>query len=125
MSHVEGHVAANEESLAVDDLVVPVDELVPLMRPDLLRLLVDVLVRLGTDVVAASLDREIKGLEGHRAGRRAHDTLVLGFDLVHQPLEQTQAACEPETESSAAIIIVHRSNVQIEQRQPVARCTRR
>jgi len=59
MSHVKGHVGANKDSLAVNDLVIPVDELIPLMRPDLLDLVIDVFMRLGTDVVVASLNREI------------------------------------------------------------------
>jgi hypothetical protein len=59
MSHVKGYVGANKDGLAVNDLVIPGDELIPLMRPNLLDLVIDVFMRLGTDVVVASLNREI------------------------------------------------------------------
>lgn len=83
ISHVKGYIGANEESLTVNDLIVPADKLIPLMGPDPLRFLIDVLVRLGADVIVASFDRKLNGLERYRAGRRPYGILVLGIDLVH------------------------------------------
>ena len=58
VAYLKWHIVSNEESLSVNDLIVPADKLIPLMRPDPLHFLIDILVRLCANVVAASLDRE-------------------------------------------------------------------
>lgn len=83
ISHVKGHIGVDEDSFSVNDLIIPANKLVPLMRPDSLGLLIDVFVRLGADVVVASLDRKVERLQGYRAGRRVHGTFVLGADFRH------------------------------------------
>ena len=87
-THVHGHVAGNEERLAVDELVVPADELFPLVGPDLFELLVDVLVGLAADEVAAAADREVESAKGYHTALGAHRFLATGFHLVHQPFQE-------------------------------------
>jgi len=94
MSHVKAYVGANKDSLAVNDLVIPGDELIPLMRPNFLDLVIDIFMRLSTDVVVASLNREIQSLDRYRTFRRKHS--VLDVILLYQPLQEIQAAGEPE-----------------------------
>lgn len=82
ISHVKRHVGMNEESLTTNDLIVPANKLIPLVRPDSLSLLIDVLVWLSTDVVTASFDREIESFERYRTRWWTHGIFVLGIDLI-------------------------------------------
>lgn len=83
VAYLKWHVVSNKESLTVNDLIVPADELIPLMCPDLFHFLIDILVRLCTDVVAASLNREFQSLQRHRASRCSNRTLTFVVDLVN------------------------------------------
>lgn len=66
ISHVKGYIGANEESSIMNDLVIPANKLVPLMRPDSFSLVIDVFVRLDTDIIVASFDCKIESFERYR-----------------------------------------------------------
>lgn len=66
ISHVKGYIGANEESLIVNNLVIPANKLVPLMRPDSFSFLINVFVRLGTDIIVTSFDCKIESFERYR-----------------------------------------------------------
>lgn len=119
ISHVERYIGADEESLTVNDLVIPGNKLIPLMRPDFFSLLIDVLVRLRANVVVTPFDREIERLKRYRTARRTHSIFILGVDFIHQPFQEAQTRRESKKTSyeyisvSAYQLVLHKYSCEI------------
>lgn len=64
------------------------------MRPNPFTIVVDILVRFCTNVIAAPLDRKLYSLQRYRAGRWSNRVLAFAMDFANEPFQKTQTSCE-------------------------------